>query len=191
MSVALPMYTRAIERSRATEAMSAIKALNDSVYAYFTERETGPVRFSQLVVTLPDANTDDEGDIITTKFFQFDLAGAPVPVPGTDGRCNGVLATRINGGGTTGYNYSIWHPYTRGSSGDSLALQCDGTNDKSIAVCESLGLYRGEEATEELSEEEEGEQHSKVGDNWKHVDLNLSNKIKEEASLIGEEKKKI
>ena len=35
VSIALPMYTRTIERSRATEAMAAIKAMNDSIYAFF------------------------------------------------------------------------------------------------------------------------------------------------------------
>ena len=140
VAVALPMYTRTIERSRATEAMSAIKAMNDSIYAYFTERETCPVRFTQLVAALPNTNTaTDEDDSISTKFFQFNLAGSPVNVPGTD--CPGVLAVRINGGGENGYNYTIWHPYTRGVSGTSLSLQCDGDNDKSIDICRSLGLY--------------------------------------------------
>ena len=141
VSIALPMYMRTIERSRATEAMSAIKAINDSIYTFFTERESCPARFSQLLVSLPNANEATADTSISTKFFRFDLGGASVAVPGTDGQCMGVLATRINGGS---YNYTIWHPYTRGATGTSLALQCDGTNDKSIAVCESLGLYRGD-----------------------------------------------
>ena len=151
-SIALPMYTRTIERSRATEAMSAIKSLNDSIYAYFTERETCPVHFSQLVATVPGEVTpgdEDTPETVSTKFFQFTMSGATVRVPGTD--CNGVLATRINGGGANGYNYSIWHPYRRGNSGESLSLECGGENisDKSIAVCEALGLYREEETVEE------------------------------------------
>lgn len=143
VSVALPMYTRTIERSRATEAMSSIKALNDSIYAYYTEKEKCPTRFSQLVASIPDANpdTDEEDQLIFTKFFQFDLTGASVQVPGT--ACNGVLATRINGGS---YQYTIWNPYTREITGKTLALQCapvDASDTKSKAVCESLGLYRG------------------------------------------------
>ena len=37
-SIALPQYTRSIERARATEAMAGIKALNDAVYAYAAGR---------------------------------------------------------------------------------------------------------------------------------------------------------
>ena len=109
VSIALPMYTRTIERSRATEAMAAIKAMNDSIYAFFIEREACPTRFSQLAITVEDANDADNADnTIETKFFRFDLAGSPVSVPGTD--CNGILATRIHGGN---YQYQIWNPYTR------------------------------------------------------------------------------
>ena len=142
VSVALPMYTRTIERSRATEAMASIKALNDSIYTYYTEKEKCPTRFSQLVAAIPNSNDDTSTDTsISTKFFQFDLAGASVQVPGT--ACKGVLATRINGGS---YQYTIWNPYTRGTTGNTLALQCapvDANDTKSKAVCESLGLYRG------------------------------------------------
>ena len=146
-SIALPMYTRTIERSRAAEAMSSIKAMNDSIYAFFTEKERCPTRFSQLAVSIADTNDADSDDnTILTKFFRFDLAGAPVAVSGTDGRCNGVLATRIHGGR---YEYMIWNPYTRGTTGNSLSLQCSpvvggaGESD-SRALCESLGLYRGD-----------------------------------------------
>lgn len=139
-SLALPTYMRAIERSRATEAMASIKALNDSIYAYFAEHEACPERFSQLVVNLP-SGTSDTDTSISGKYFQFDLGGASAAVPGTDD-CNGVLATRINGGS---YAYTIWNPYTRGNSGDALSLQCapvDASSEKNIAICESLGLYR-------------------------------------------------
>ncbi len=145
VSLALPQYTRAIERSRAAEAMSAIKAINDSIYIYFTERESCPTLFSQLAATLPTANEKTSPPSIETKFFRFDLAGSSVPVPGTDGQCNGVLATRIHGGS---YAYTIWNPYTRGTTGKDLALQCapvTANDKKSIAVCKSLGLYRTHE----------------------------------------------
>ncbi len=149
-SIALPMYMRSVERSRATEAMSSIKALNDSIYAYYSEKETCPSRFSQLVVALPDgANSSSctaSNTVVCTKNFRFDLNGASVDIPGTS--CKGILATRINGGD---YNYTIWNPYTRGNTGKALALQCNGTNDKSIAVCESLGLYRGTSTCEGMA----------------------------------------
>ena len=139
-SIALPRYVRAIERARATEAMSALKAMNDSVYAFFAEKNTCPTSFNQLVVKV-EGSSNATHTRITSKFFRFDLAGATgANVPGTD--CAGVLATRNNGGS---YAYTIWNPYTRGTTGKALALQCAPTDEndtKSRAICESLGLYR-------------------------------------------------
>lgn len=141
-SLALPMYTRTIERSRATEAMASIKAINDAIYAFFMEKESCPERFSQLVVAVDDRSDGSAANVIQTKFFRFDLAGASAVIPGTD--CPGVLATRIQGGD---YEYMIWNPYTRGTDGTSLALQCAPTPDAAKeelgrSVCESMGLLR-------------------------------------------------
>ena len=132
VSVALPMYTRAIERSRATEAMTAIKAMNDSIYAYYADKESCPT-FKQLVAILPGINA--EGNKIEGKHFDFTFA-APTNVPGTS--CPGVKATRHSGG--AGYAYAIWNPYAS-YGGKALGLKCAGTSDKDIALCESLGWY--------------------------------------------------
>lgn len=142
-SIALPQYARAIERSRATEAMSSIKAMNDSIYTYCTERECRPSEntcphFNKLVARVAGSDNANHTEI-STKFFKFTMT-ASTNVPGTD--CPGVVATRINGGS---YKYKIWNPYTRGTTGNELALQCapeTSTDTKSIAICESLGLYR-------------------------------------------------
>ena len=135
-SIALPMYTRAIERSRATEAMTNVKAMNDSIYAYYADKESCPT-FKQLVAMVP--GSDAEGTQITTKNFTFTFA-APAQVPGTS--CPGVLATR---NGSSGYTYSIWNPYQT-VGGKALSLKCNGTSDKDIAICESLGWYEAPES---------------------------------------------
>ncbi len=130
-SIALPMYTRAIERSRATEAMANIKAMNDSIYAYYADKESCP-KFTQLVAMVPGA--DAEGTQVTTKHFTFTMPNSTAVVPGTE--CHGVLAKRNSGG----YAYTIWNPYHT-VGGKALSLQCDGSTDKDIAICESLGWY--------------------------------------------------
>ena len=138
-SVALPRYMRSVERARATEAMVAIKALNDSIYAYYAEKENCPQGFNRLVASLPSGSV---------KNFTITM-NATTNVPGTD--CPGVVATRTGGGG---YSYTIWNPYTRGTTGKALALQCapdSETDEKSKAVCESLGLYRSSEGGNEIS----------------------------------------
>ncbi len=143
VTIALPKYIRTVERARATEAMTAIKAMNDAIYAFYEARETCPVRFSQLVVALPSRSTSAGGAFLSTQFFNFYLSGAasgPVEtsvVPGTD--CRGVLAQRT---GVDKFDYVLYNPFTRGNTGKSQALVCMSPGDKEASkdLCDSLGL---------------------------------------------------
>lgn len=138
-AVAAPQYTKAVERSRATEAMNLIKSINDAVYAFAAGRSSGqcPTSFRQLSVSIPTEN--DNVSAISLKNFQYTLGGAPdAIVPGT--RCAGATATRINGGQ---YDYVIWNPYTvRATAEDHARLGCYSPTDNaaSMDLCASLGL---------------------------------------------------
>ena len=142
VAVALPQYTRSIERARATEAMAAVKALNDSVYAYAAERGVCPPNFQKLAVSLSGSGANTT--TLTTKNFVYKLNHADEAfVPGTD--CPGVTVQRTGG---TRYDYVIWNPYSLGTTGQGRgSLACyspsstdaDDPND-SQKVCESLGL---------------------------------------------------
>lgn len=138
-SVALPQYTRSIERSRATEAMVGLKALNDAVYAYAAGR-TGanacPTSFNKLATLLPGELSADGSTITTADFIYTINSATNALIPGTD--CAGVTAQRNAG---TKYDYVIWNPYQKGRSGQKSALRCYSAQVKSIAVCESLDLY--------------------------------------------------
>lgn len=144
-AVSMPIYTRAIERSRAMEAMSNVKAINDAVYVYHADKEKCPSKFKQLVVTLPVAGALDSASV-STKYFTFTLGGAGVNVPGTP--CPGVIATRLNGGD---YQYSIYNSY-HSAQGKAASLSCApaSENPKSQAICDALGLTAdGSSPTEE------------------------------------------
>ncbi len=148
-AVSLPIYTRAIERSRATEAMTNIKAINDAIYAYYSMKEKCPTKFNQLIVTLsPDptaTNTSLASGTVDTKFFTFSLSSTQTAaVPGTKNACPGVLAKRREGGD---YQYGIYNPYTT-VAGQAAALVCAPlsgisakSKSKSQEICESLGMY--------------------------------------------------
>lgn len=138
-SIALPQYTRSIERSRATEAMVGLKALNDAVYAYAAGR-TGanacPVSFKKLATTI-SGRLGNNGGTLETKDFIYTINSASTAlIPGTD--CPGVTAKRNAG---TKYDYVIWNPYKKGTGSKSTSLRCTSTNKKSIDVCQSLDLY--------------------------------------------------
>ncbi len=141
MSMALPQYTRSLERSRATEAMTGLKALNDAVYAYAAERDGEdrcPASFNKLLITLP-GDLGEDGSTLTTNDFVYRLnAATGALVPGTD--CPGVTATRRGG---AKYDYVIWNPYVVGTAGKGTSLACTspGNQKTSLAVCESLNLY--------------------------------------------------
>ena len=137
MGVALPKYMRSLERARATEAMTNIKAINDAVYAYASSRDGQcPPSFAKLLISLPGtANATDTTR--TTKNFTFTLGGATAAnVPGTD--CPGVTATRNAG---DRYDYVIWNPYRRAQAGQAALLACTSSSQASIEVCDSLGIY--------------------------------------------------
>jgi type IV pilus assembly protein PilE len=140
-ALSIPQYTKAVERARATEAMSLVKNINEAVYTYAAER-TGaaacPTSFRKLSITLPVE--DDNSSSIDLENFRFVLGGATAAIiPGTS--CPGVTAVRINGGE---YDYVIWNPYrarTSSSRGATLACYSPLSKENSIDVCKSLGLY--------------------------------------------------
>lgn len=142
-SIALPQYTRSLERARATEAMAGLKALNDAVYAY-TAGRTGdsacPLSFKKLAIAFPGTLSDD-GATITSKNFRYTINSATnAYIPGTD--CPGVTALRLGG---TKYDYVIWNPYRVGTAERGASLACTSEQASSRAVCESLDLYKENE----------------------------------------------
>ena len=135
--IALPKYMRSLERARATEAMSNVKAINEAVYAYSAGREGQcPTVFSKLLLSV--SGTPNAADTTrTTKNFIFTLNDATgAQIPGTN--CPGVTAKRNAG---ARFDYVIWNPYQRGQAGQAAALACTSEAQASIDVCESLGLY--------------------------------------------------
>lgn len=144
-SIALPQYTKSVERTRATEAMQLVKSINDAIYTYAAARSGDnacPTTFSKLMVTLPVAN--DNTDEIALKYFTYKIASkgaTAAKVAGTD--CPGVLAVRTRGGAK--YDYQIWNPYrvrTSTERGALLACYSPGNKTDSIDLCKSLDLYK-------------------------------------------------
>ena len=137
-TIALPQYTLSLERSRATEAMVNIKAINDAVYAYAAGRSgevTCPTKIKQLVVSIP-------GDFITdtklqTKYFMYEINRATnAVIPGTN--CGGVVATRRS---NSKYAYKLWNPYLVGTSGSGSGLACNGEEGNGKKICDSFQIY--------------------------------------------------
>lgn len=129
-SIALPKYTRTVERSRATEAFGNIQQVDDAVYAYYTERQTCPTKFSQLAITLP--TDSDTSGTVTIKNFTYTLGGSTVYIPDTT--CKTTLATRV---ANSKYGYKLWRSYPAASKTRTL---CDKTNDAGLEICNMFDL---------------------------------------------------
>jgi len=140
-SVALPKYGRSIERARATEAMSMVRQIDDSVYAYFVEHQEEsspcPTSFNQLSVSLlPDAGKPKQTSL---KFFTYQLDGASgSTIPDTS--CKATVASRKD----SKYEYYIWRKYTTGQKTEVLCHEKteSAQADQSRLLCQSLDMYK-------------------------------------------------
>lgn len=133
-SIALPNYTRSVEKARATEAMNIIKSVNDAVYAYAAERNACPASFDKVLVGIPGTKTSDT--VITGKYFKYTLnAATNAVIPGT--ACGGVVAER-----TEGDVYRIWNPYAViDASTKKRTLACTSSTARGQGICKTLGIY--------------------------------------------------
>ncbi len=137
--IALPNYTRSVEKARATEAMNMIKSINEAVYAYAAEHNKCPASFSKVLISIPGA-ANSSGTEVTAKYFTYQLNKATnALIPGTN--CGGVVASRNTGT----YNYVLWNPYKIiNADTRKRTLACTGTGDRSIGLCQNLGIYTTE-----------------------------------------------
>ena len=135
-SVALPKYTRSVERARAMEAVALLQQIDAAVYAYYIERQACPTTFRQINVSMPITSASDNANPVQTKHFSYTLKGTTKStVPDTS--CGAALATRING---NDYGYYLWRNYpTSGKTGTLCHEVTDKTKGKQL--CEVMDLY--------------------------------------------------
>lgn len=57
-AVALPQYQTAVERARATEALTLMNAISESAQRYHSQHESWPNSFTKLDADLPTVSTD-------------------------------------------------------------------------------------------------------------------------------------
>ena len=59
-SIALPQYTRAVEKAKLSEALTTLKSVEDAVYRLMLENdELEDVTFDMLDIELPNQSSDD------------------------------------------------------------------------------------------------------------------------------------
>ena len=113
-AVALPQYTRAVEKSRLTEALSNIKAIENSIDIYLMENgyPSSNVYFEDMgaAAELTSAEWDEDVNLYITKYFSYGpvcnnaYCGSEInKIPSND------YAFWVVKGEYNGQNYDTWH----------------------------------------------------------------------------------
>ena len=127
-AVALPQYTKAVEKSRATEAMILLKSMQDAALVHCLEVgdcDSNSYYVENLAVSFP--SLECEAEVCYGKNYEYEC---------DDGGCHSPYAVRIN----SEYDYFI---QITSSYYDLESLRnkrfCVGENQKGVELCKSLG----------------------------------------------------
>ncbi|WP_424244779.1 prepilin-type N-terminal cleavage/methylation domain-containing protein [Elusimicrobium posterum] len=121
-SIALPQYTKAVEKSRSTEAVIMLKNIMDSANRYYLENGTysrsdgTALTFDELDITLPQASMST----MASKNFNYKIDDAR-------GSFFSVTATRVGTISQTGNYIELW--YRTFDGGAEVERMCKDKND--------------------------------------------------------------
>lgn len=125
-AVALPQYTRAVEKSKYAEAEELLQNLYSAQQRYYLVNNKYAENFGGLDIDIPNVSGGNEaGQVLTTKNFEFSLAD----VNKTN---NLAKAKRIKGINT--YRYGMYKNMNTG------ALMCEDFDSADKFKCNDLGL---------------------------------------------------
>ena len=122
-AVALPQYQTAVERARATEALTQMNAIRTSMERYHAQHDGFPTSFTQLDVDLPCISTGTGGACAAYggKYFSVTFSG------GT------ITAQRLAGG------YYLTTTITPEDSGAySSVRHCISSDDTNKEYCDAI-----------------------------------------------------
>lgn len=130
-SIALPQYQKAVEKSRASEALSLLKSIQQAGLVCELEMGIGDdcYYFENLSIELPGLECPTNGAACIGDHFEYWC---------DEGGCANGYAMRIN----SEYNYIIQFTGPNFSSNVTRlpnARYCEGRNDKGKEICRVLG----------------------------------------------------
>lgn len=132
-SVALPQYTKAVEKSRASEAITLLKSIGDAKEVYFMSNGNSPTTFADLDISFTSSNgSAATGSSFETKNFTYRLG---------DFICEGGLGHASVSAARKDSNY----PYRLLYCPD-LGIRCIDSNNTSSTgsgtYCKMVGFSR-------------------------------------------------
>ncbi len=136
-AVALPQYTRTVEKSKATEALTLGKNIVDSARRYFLANEIYPASFDELDITLPaEYEIQTDPTYLQSKNFEIELDSANINPSIRISRLD-VNKQRVD--------YYIWwdmtghYPTNNSRTCNIHARVINPNSDKGKSFCSSLG----------------------------------------------------
>ena len=134
-AIALPQYTKTVERSRAAEAMSVLKAINDAQQRFFLENQTFTADLALLDIEPPGTPTWFESEqktrYVTNNFVYASSGGANGYVNAYRGndlltinQRYGLTIYQATGRRTCGWSNSKYEPICRSLGIDTTAPAC-------------------------------------------------------------------
>ncbi|WP_428897188.1 prepilin-type N-terminal cleavage/methylation domain-containing protein [Parelusimicrobium proximum] len=131
-AVALPQYTRTVERSRYSTVMPMAKAIKDAQDRYYMANDAVTLDFNALDIAIPGAVITEHGTYSTAE------VGDKIRYILEDTLVQGELLK--NGKPFVGFQIGYAHVYSTWlSPGQSLCVGWDDFAPQSYRICESVG----------------------------------------------------
>ena len=117
-AIALPQYFKAVEKSRASEALSLFGSIGGAEERYYLVQDAYTSDFSELDLDFKNSDgTNADGDTMHTTNFDITLSGSMVTADRTGGRYDGLVLCKNFETGEVG---------------------CEGADE----LCPSLGFFQ-------------------------------------------------
>ena len=94
-AVALPQYRKAVEKSRATEVVTLMKAISQSIDNYYMINGVYPKKFSDLDIDIPWTGKQQFYGSVMSDFISNGIWS--IGLEGNNTCCYSILGIRING----------------------------------------------------------------------------------------------
>jgi prepilin-type N-terminal cleavage/methylation domain-containing protein len=121
-AIALPQYLKAVEKSRASEALINIRAIERAQELHVLATGSGAADFDELDISIPGADKTSPTKI-ETKYFVYQISSG-----------DGVHVYRKS----SPYAFRIPGTYANGKINDRRII-CAWSDDKYEAICRSFG----------------------------------------------------
>ncbi len=133
-AIALPQYTTAVEKARATEALTLLGTIRLSAERARLQTGSWPANFGELDIQVPG---DSATTTFTTKNYLFTMSA---PTSGTDSGAYVLTAQRVTSGTSTPITTGNLAYTIKGvtTTSGTYTRSCSATDDSGTKTCNAI-----------------------------------------------------